>query len=87
MTPSLRSKANCLLSRPNAWVARPSHPSAECELIPGRGADNRDSAASIWMLTLALFVWLLICSLITALLATHFGWLATAKALVWPGDP
>ena len=55
---------------------------AECELIPSRAVENRDSAASIWMLTLALFVWFLICSLIVALLATHLGWLAQAKALV-----
>jgi hypothetical protein len=41
-----------------------------------------EAAVSIWMLTLALFVWFLICSLVAALLATHFGWLAPAKALV-----
>jgi hypothetical protein len=55
---------------------------AECELIPSRTGDNRDSASSMWMLTLALFVWFLICSLVAALLATHFGWLAPAKAIV-----
>jgi hypothetical protein len=55
---------------------------AECELIPSRAVDNRDSAASIWMLTLALFVWFLIWSLVAALLATHLGWLAPAKALI-----
>jgi hypothetical protein len=55
---------------------------AERELIPSRAVDNRDSAASIWMLTLGLFVWFLIGSLVAALLATHFGWLAPAKALV-----
>jgi len=43
---------------------------------------NYEAAASIWMLTLALFVWFLICSLVATLLATHFGWLAPAKALV-----
>jgi len=41
-----------------------------------------EAAASIWMLTLVLFVWFLICSLVAALLATHSGWLAPAKALV-----
>lgn len=55
---------------------------AECELIPNRAGDIRGSVASIWMLTLALFVWFLTCSLVAALLATNFGWLAPAKAIV-----
>jgi hypothetical protein len=48
---------------------------------PYRAGDNRDSAALMWMLTLALFVWFLICSLVAALLATHFGWLGPANAI------
>jgi sterol desaturase/sphingolipid hydroxylase (fatty acid hydroxylase superfamily) len=48
---------------------------------PYRALDNRDSAASMWMLTLALFVWFLICSLVAALLATHFGWLGPANGI------
>jgi len=41
---------------------------------------DRDRPASIWLLTLALFSCFLGCSLVMALLATHFGWLGSAVA-------
>jgi Ni/Fe-hydrogenase subunit HybB-like protein len=57
-------------------------PAAPAVEAPYRAGDNRHSTASMWMLTLALFVWFLICSLLAALLATHFGWLDPANAIV-----
>jgi len=41
---------------------------------------DRDRPVSIWLLTLALFTCFLGCSLVMALIATHFGWLGSAVA-------